>query len=110
MHLISVTMKQDSFERILSGWEGLNVHGRIHHSGLIQGYHYLTLSTVIFFSLRSAYCETPTSGNEASGSGKSSGSKRVFIDLDDIDGEEDKEGRANKTPKLLTVKVEKEDP
>ncbi|GJT61660.1 hypothetical protein Tco_1005193 [Tanacetum coccineum] len=54
--------------------------------------------------------QTPTSGNEASGSGESSGSKRVFIDLDDIDSEEDKECRANKTPKLLTVKVEKEDP
>nr|GEU75166.1 retrovirus-related Pol polyprotein from transposon TNT 1-94 [Tanacetum cinerariifolium] len=54
--------------------------------------------------------QTPNSGNEASGSGESSGSKRVFIDLDDIDSEEDKEGRANKTHKLLTVKVEKEDP
>ncbi|GKE58597.1 replication protein A 70 kDa DNA-binding subunit B, partial [Tanacetum coccineum] len=54
--------------------------------------------------------QTPTSGNEASGSGESSGSKRVFIDLDDIDSDEDEEVRANKTPKLLTVKVEKEDP
>ncbi|GKE72529.1 hypothetical protein Tco_1534570 [Tanacetum coccineum] len=54
--------------------------------------------------------QTPTSGNEASGSGESSGSKRVFIDLDDIDSNEDEEVRANKTPKMLTVKVEKEDP
>ncbi|GJX01472.1 replication protein A 70 kDa DNA-binding subunit B, partial [Tanacetum coccineum] len=54
--------------------------------------------------------EIPTSGNEASGSGESSGSKRVFIDLYDIDSDEDEEVRANKTPKLLTVKVEKEDP
>ncbi|GJR74570.1 hypothetical protein Tco_0086935 [Tanacetum coccineum] len=29
--------------------------------------------------------QTPTSGNEASGSGESSGSKRVFINLDDVD-------------------------
>ncbi|GJW47688.1 replication protein A 70 kDa DNA-binding subunit B [Tanacetum coccineum] len=41
---------------------------------------------------------------------KVSGSKRVFIDLDDIDSNEDEEVRANKTPKMLTVKVEKEDP
>ncbi|GJU57120.1 hypothetical protein Tco_1234886 [Tanacetum coccineum] len=54
--------------------------------------------------------QTPTSGNEASRSGESSGSKRVFIDLDDIDSDEDEEGKANKTPKLLIVKVEKEDP
>nr|GEW08635.1 replication protein A 70 kDa DNA-binding subunit B [Tanacetum cinerariifolium] len=54
--------------------------------------------------------EIPTSRNEASGSGESSGSKRVFIDLDDIDSEEYEEGRANKTDKLLTIKVEKEDP
>ncbi|GKE16490.1 hypothetical protein Tco_1424067 [Tanacetum coccineum] len=54
--------------------------------------------------------QTPTSGNEASGLGESSGSKRVFINLDDVDSEEDEEGRANKTTKLLTVKVEKEDP
>ncbi|GJY49457.1 hypothetical protein Tco_0439413 [Tanacetum coccineum] len=53
--------------------------------------------------------QTPTSGNEASGLGESSGSKRLFIDLDDVDSEEDEEGRANKTPKLVTVKVEKED-
>ncbi|GJS78583.1 hypothetical protein Tco_0728464 [Tanacetum coccineum] len=33
--------------------------------------------------------QTPTSGNEASGSCESSGSKRVFIDLDDIDSDED---------------------
>ncbi|GKD33252.1 hypothetical protein Tco_1248761 [Tanacetum coccineum] len=52
--------------------------------------------------------ETPTSGNEASRLGESSGSKRLFIDLDDVDSEEDEEGRANKTPKLVTVKVEKE--
>nr|GEW50918.1 replication protein A 70 kDa DNA-binding subunit B [Tanacetum cinerariifolium] len=54
--------------------------------------------------------QTPTSGIEASGSGKSSDSKRVFIDLDDIDSEKDEEGRSNKTPKLLTVKVKKEYP
>ncbi|GJS43525.1 hypothetical protein Tco_0568568 [Tanacetum coccineum] len=54
--------------------------------------------------------QTPTIGNEASGSGESSGSKRVFIDLDDVDSEEYEEGIANKTPKLVTVKVEKEDP
>nr|GEX08516.1 hypothetical protein [Tanacetum cinerariifolium] len=47
--------------------------------------------------------QTPNNGNEALGSGESSASKRVFIDLDDIDSEEDEEGRANKTPKLLTV-------
>ncbi|GKF36687.1 hypothetical protein Tco_0113445, partial [Tanacetum coccineum] len=35
--------------------------------------------------------QTPTSGNEASRSGESSGSKRVFIDLDDIDSDEDEE-------------------
>ncbi|GKB42796.1 replication protein A 70 kDa DNA-binding subunit B [Tanacetum coccineum] len=54
--------------------------------------------------------QTPTSGNEASRSGESYGIKRVFIDLDDFDSDEDEEVRANKTPKLLTVKVEKEDP
>ncbi|GKA34772.1 replication protein A 70 kDa DNA-binding subunit B [Tanacetum coccineum] len=78
--------------------------------------------------------QTPTSGNEASGSGGSSGSKRVFIDLDDVESEEDKGsggsfgskrvfidlddieseedegGSTNKTPKMVTVKVEKEDP
>ncbi|GJZ27883.1 replication protein A 70 kDa DNA-binding subunit B [Tanacetum coccineum] len=54
--------------------------------------------------------QTPTNGSEALGSGQSSGSKRVFINLDEIDSEKDKEGRANKTPKLVTVKVEKEDP
>ncbi|GJY62178.1 hypothetical protein Tco_0462835, partial [Tanacetum coccineum] len=54
--------------------------------------------------------QTPTSGNEASGSGETSGRKRVFIDLDDVDSEEDEEGSHNKTPKLVTVKDEKEDP
>ncbi|GKC33013.1 replication protein A 70 kDa DNA-binding subunit B [Tanacetum coccineum] len=53
--------------------------------------------------------QTPTSGNVASGSGGSFGSKRVFIDLDDIESEEDEGGSTNKTPKLVTVKVEKED-
>nr|GEU57118.1 hypothetical protein [Tanacetum cinerariifolium] len=56
--------------------------------------------------------ETPNSGNEGlgSGSGGSSVNKRVFIDLDDIDSEEDEGGSSIKTPKLVTVKVEKEDP
>nr|GFC26298.1 hypothetical protein [Tanacetum cinerariifolium] len=43
-------------------------------------------------------------------SGGSSGSKRVFFDMDEIDSEDDEEGSSNKTPKLVTVKVEKEDP
>nr|GEX90122.1 hypothetical protein [Tanacetum cinerariifolium] len=49
------------------------------------------------------------SGNEGSGSGSggSSGSKRVFIDFDEIHSEEDEEGISNKTPKLVTVNVEK---
>nr|GFA76685.1 hypothetical protein [Tanacetum cinerariifolium] len=38
------------------------------------------------------------SGNEGSGSS----SKRVFIDLDEIDSEEDEEGSSNKTPRLVT--------
>nr|GEV79424.1 hypothetical protein [Tanacetum cinerariifolium] len=53
--------------------------------------------------------DTPNSGNAGLGSSGSSGRKRVFIDLDEIDSEEDKEGINNKTPKLVIVKVEKED-
>nr|GEZ79205.1 hypothetical protein [Tanacetum cinerariifolium] len=43
------------------------------------------------------------------GSGGSSGIKRVFIDLDDFESDEDEGGSSNKTPKLVAVKVEKED-
>ncbi|GKB10199.1 replication protein A 70 kDa DNA-binding subunit B [Tanacetum coccineum] len=53
--------------------------------------------------------DTPNKENEGSGSGGSSGSKRVFIDLDDIESDEDEGGSSNKTPKLVVVKVEKED-
>ncbi|GKC53137.1 hypothetical protein Tco_1075882, partial [Tanacetum coccineum] len=44
--------------------------------------------------------QTPSSGMKASGSGQSSGSKRVFIDLDDIESEVDEGGSSSKTPKL----------
>nr|GEY22720.1 hypothetical protein [Tanacetum cinerariifolium] len=53
--------------------------------------------------------DTPNKDNEGSGLGGSSSSKRVFIDLDDIESDEDKGGSSNKTRKLVAVKVEKED-
>ncbi|GJV15048.1 replication protein A 70 kDa DNA-binding subunit B [Tanacetum coccineum] len=54
---------------------------------------------------------TPPSGMEASGSGQSSGGdkKRVFIDLDSIESEDEDESGSSKTPKLISVKIEKED-
>ncbi|GJV09204.1 hypothetical protein Tco_1346860 [Tanacetum coccineum] len=54
--------------------------------------------------------QTLSSGMKASGSGQSSSSKRVFIDLDDIESEVDEGGSSSKTPKLVSVMVEKEDP
>ncbi|GJS00977.1 replication protein A 70 kDa DNA-binding subunit B [Tanacetum coccineum] len=53
--------------------------------------------------------DTPNKENKGSGSGGSSGSKRVFIGLDDIESDEDEGGSSNKNPKLVSVKVEKED-
>ncbi|GJV15049.1 replication protein A 70 kDa DNA-binding subunit B [Tanacetum coccineum] len=54
---------------------------------------------------------TPPSGMEASGSGQSSGGdkKRVFIDLDSIESEDEDESGSSKIPKLISVKIEKED-
>ncbi|GJV58096.1 replication protein A 70 kDa DNA-binding subunit B [Tanacetum coccineum] len=53
---------------------------------------------------------TPPSAMEASGSGLSSGGdkKRVFIDLDSIESEDEEASGSSKTPKLITVKIEKE--
>ncbi|GJV59329.1 replication protein A 70 kDa DNA-binding subunit B [Tanacetum coccineum] len=54
---------------------------------------------------------TPPSVMEASVSGESSGGdkKRVFIDLDSIEIEDEEESGSSKTPKLISVKIEKED-
>ncbi|GJR31691.1 replication protein A 70 kDa DNA-binding subunit B [Tanacetum coccineum] len=58
---------------------------------------------------------TPPSAMEASGSGQSSDGdkKRVFIDLDSIASEDEKESGSSKTPKLITAllkeRVEEED-
>ncbi|GJR31692.1 hypothetical protein Tco_1107924 [Tanacetum coccineum] len=54
---------------------------------------------------------TPPSAMEASGSGQSSGGykKRMFIDLDSIESEDEEESGSSKTPKLITVKLEKID-
>ncbi|GKC56720.1 replication protein A 70 kDa DNA-binding subunit B [Tanacetum coccineum] len=53
---------------------------------------------------------TPPSGMEASGSGQSSGGdkKRVFIDLNSIESEDEDESGSSKTPKQISVKIEKE--
>ncbi|GJW17391.1 hypothetical protein Tco_0024827 [Tanacetum coccineum] len=53
--------------------------------------------------------DTPNKEDKGSGSGGSSGIKRVFIDLDDIESDEDEGGISYKTPKLVAVKLEKED-
>nr|GEY59523.1 replication protein A 70 kDa DNA-binding subunit B [Tanacetum cinerariifolium] len=54
---------------------------------------------------------TPSTEMGASGSASSSGRKRVFIDLDEIDSEDEVEGCNNSNiHKIVRVKVEKEDP
>ncbi|GJU86869.1 replication protein A 70 kDa DNA-binding subunit B [Tanacetum coccineum] len=53
--------------------------------------------------------DTPNKEDKGLGSGGSSGIKRVFIDLDDIESDEDEGGISYKTPKLVAVKLEKED-